>query len=334
MQRRRYLDFELSLAELDDQILQLKSLDSRGDLQISTEIRRLEEKSQEILKKIFSDLKAYQVVQLSRHPDRPNFQDYIQFMFEDFVEMSGDRAFRNDQSILGGLAQLDDQPVMIIGHNKGKSTSENMARNFGMPRPEGYRKALRLMELAERWKLPILTFVDTPGAYPGIDAEERGQAEAIARNIMKMSGLRVPIVTTVLGEGGSGGALALAVSDRLLMFEYSIYSVISPEGCAAIVWKDPAFTETAAEALSLTAQKIKVLGIADLIISEPLGGAHRDPFGAAQNLRDSLKQQLQQVQSLPVDKMLEERYERYRRLGFFQSQQNMKSNLKSEAATC
>jgi acetyl-CoA carboxylase carboxyl transferase subunit alpha len=228
------------------------------------------------------------------------------------------------------MAQLDDQPVMIIGHNKGKTTTENVARNFGMPKPEGYRKALRLMDLAQRWKLPILTFVDTPGAYPGIDAEERGQAEAIARNIMKMSGLRVPIVTTVLGEGGSGGALALAVSDRLLMFQYSIYSVISPEGCAAIVWKDSAFTETAAEALSLTADKIQRLGIADEVIQEPLGGAHRDPFSAAQKLRELLKKHLRQVQTLSPQEMLNQRYERYRRLGFFKNQQNPKS----EAASC
>lgn len=319
MERRRYLDFEQSLADLDEQISKLKSLDFKAELNLSAEIRRLEEKSKALLTQIFKDLKAYQIVQLSRHPDRPNLSDYIRVLCDEFHELHGDRAFRDDPSVVGGLARIEGKPLMIIGHHKGKNTQENMTRNFGMPRPEGYRKALRLMELAERWKLPLVTFIDTPGAYPGIDAEERGQAEAIAKNIFRMAGLKIPIISVVLGEGGSGGALALAVCDRLLMFQYSIYSVISPEGCAAITWKDGSFAAQAAEALKLTAPQILELGIADRIIEEPLGGAHRDSFQAAQNLKSALLEELDLVQKIPDSKRLDRRYERYRKMGSFQT---------------
>jgi len=316
--RRRYLEFEQSLADLDEQIQKFKDLKlNSGDkgVDISSDIRRLEEKSAEMLKNICAGLSSYQMVQLSRHPDRPNLLDYVNFVFDSFVELKGDRAFREDPAIVGGLADLDGQTVMVIGHQKGKNTQENVERNFGMPRPEGYRKALRLMKLAEAWSFPVLTFVDTPGAYPGLDAEERGQSEAIAHNIIEMAGLRVPILTVVIGEGGSGGALAIAVCDRLLMFEYGIYSVISPEGCAAIVWKDGSFTAQAAEALKLTARKIKEMGVADELIAEPLGGAHRNASEAAQNLKISLIKNLAELKNQTTEKLLDKRYAKYRALG-------------------
>lgn len=314
--RRRYLEFEKSLADLDEQISKLKSLKIQEDVDLSSDIRALEEKSKTLLQSICTELTSYQKVQLSRHPDRPNTLDYVTTIFDDFIEMHGDRAFREDPAIVGGLASLDGQTVMVVGHQKGRNTEENLKRNFGMPRPEGYRKALRLMKLAEQWNIPIVTFVDTPGAYPGLDAEERGQAEAIARNIMEMFGLRVPIVTVILGEGGSGGALAVAVCDRLLMLEYSIYSVISPEGCAAITWKNPEFMADAAEALNLTADHHKSLGTAEEIVKEALGGAHRDPFLTAKNLKEAVLRNLKELQSLSVEDLLEKRYGRFRKFGF------------------
>jgi len=315
VERRRYLDFELSLSELDTEIARLKGLKLQGNVDISSEIRKLEEKSQVMLKKICGGLTAYQKVQISRHSDRPSFSDYVNLVFDDFIELHGDRNFRDDLAIVGGLARLEGQSVMLIGHQKGRNTQENLKRNFGMPRPEGYRKALRLMRLAERWKLPLLTFVDTPGAYPGLDAEERGQAEAIAKNLMMMSGLRTPILTSIIGEGGSGGALAIAVCDHLLMLEYATYSVISPEGCAAITWKDPKFMAEAAEALKLTAQDVYRLKVADELVPESLGGAHRDRIYTAGKLKEALVENLNRLQKLEIDSLLHTRYQKLRALG-------------------
>jgi len=313
--RRRYLEFEKPLQDLDEQIAKLKELKLQGNVDISSEIRDLEEKALSLSQSISKGLNAYQKVQISRHPDRPNFLGYVKLIFDDFMELHGDRNFRDDPSIVGGLSQFNGQSVMLIGHQKGQNTQENMLRNFGMPRPEGYRKALRLMNLAERLRIPVLTFVDTPGAYPGLDAEERGQAEAIAKNIMVMSGLKVPILTTILGEGGSGGALAIAVCDRLMMMEYSTYSVISPEGCAAITWKDGKFAEQAAEALRLTASQVLDLGVADLLVPEAAGGAHRDRGFSAQNLKEAIEKNLPELMAKDVDQLLDERYEKFRRMG-------------------
>lgn len=318
-ERRRYLSFEQDLAELDEQIAKLKELKIHGDVDLTLEIRRLEQKSDALLKKVCEALTPYERVQISRHPDRPTMLDYVNFVFKDFFELKGDRNFREDAAIVGGLAELDGQSLIILGQQKGRNTQENVQRNFGMPRPEGYRKALRLMRLAERWKLPVISFVDTPGAYPGIDAEERGQAEAIAKNIMMMAGLKVPILTVILGEGGSGGALALAVCDRLLMFEYATYSVISPEGCAAITWKDASFTNRAAEALCLTAPDLIKFGIADELIAEPLGGAHRDPAKAGEYLKMAIEKNLKLFQEGTLEKTLELRYQRYRKIGRFEN---------------
>jgi len=315
--RRRYLEFEKNLASLDQEIERLKGLKLEGNVDISSEIRRLESKAQSLLSETCEALTPYQKVQISRHPDRPSFLDYVGMIFEDFIELRGDRKFRDDPAIVGGLARFEGESLMILGHQKGRNTQENVIRNFGMPRPEGYRKALRLMELAERWKLPIITFVDTPGAYPGLDAEERGQSEAIAQNILRMSSLKTQILTVILGEGGSGGALAIAVCDRLLMMKYSIYSVISPEGCAAITWKDGAYTEAAAEALKLTADDLFKAGLADHLVPEPLGGAHRDPIHAAQSLRKSIKESLASLAKKKGPKLCNERYERYRSIGKF-----------------
>lgn len=317
LRKRRYLEFERPLEALDQQIESLKSLKLQGQVNVVQEIHSLEEKSERLLKEIFASLSPYQVVQLARHPDRPTAMDYIGVVFDDFIELSGDRAFMDDKAILGGLAVLDHRAVMVIGHQKGRNTQENMQRNFGMPKPEGYRKALRLMKLAEQWGIPVVTLVDTPGAYPGIEAEERGQAEAIAKNIIEMTDLKVPILTFVMGEGGSGGALAIAVSDRLWMLEYTIYSVISPEGCAAITWKDGAFASKAAEALQLTAPEIMKAGVADGIVPEPLGGAHRDAVGTALKMKDVLVKELKKLEALSVDELLKQRYLRYRKLGRF-----------------
>lgn len=306
-----YLDFEQPIAELEGQIQGLQALaNSNSSLQLGDEIRRLEQKSLALTEEIFVNLSASQVTQLARHPKRPYTLDYIDHIFTDFHELHGDRSFRDDPAIVGGLARFQGEPVMVIGHQKGRDVRERARRNFGMPNPEGYRKALRLMEMAERFKLPIFTFIDTPGAYPGIEAEERGQSEAIARNLAVMSRLKVPIIATVIGEGGSGGALAIGVGDCLLMLQYSVYSVISPEGCAAILWKTPDKAGAAAEAMGLTAQRLDQLGFVDDLIPEPLGGAHRDMALMADTLRKSLMKQLKRLRSLDESTLCERRFER------------------------
>ncbi|WP_100655875.1 acetyl-CoA carboxylase carboxyl transferase subunit alpha [Alteromonas flava] len=313
-----FLDFEQPIAELEAKIkeLQLVNQDGEFDVSIEEEITRLQEKNVEQTKKIFSNLGAWQISQIARHPNRPYTHDYVKRLFSDFQELAGDRAYADDKAIVGGLAELDGQPVMIIGHQKGRDTKEKIRRNFGMPKPEGYRKALRLMKLAERFGLPIITFIDTPGAYPGVGAEERGQSEAIARNLKEMAELKVPVICTVIGEGGSGGALAIGVGDRVNMLQYSTYSVISPEGCASILWKSAEKAPIAAEAMGVSAQQIHELGLINTIIDEPLGGAHRDFDGAAANLKATIKQQLSQLLELSTDELLEQRYERLMSFGY------------------
>jgi len=310
-----YLDFEQPIAELEVRIDELRLVGSDNDLNIADEIAKLESKSGELTKGIFSNLSAWQVAQLARHPQRPYTLDYIKAVFDDFDELHGDRHYADDSALVGGIARLDDQPVMIIGHQKGRSVKEKVARNFGMPRPEGYRKACRLMELAERFNMPVLTFIDTPGAYPGIGAEERGQAEAIAYNLAVMSRLKTPIITTVIGEGGSGGALAIGVCDELMMLQYATYAVISPEGCASILWRTAARASDAAEAMGITAERLNKLGLADRVIAEPLGGAHRDISQMAETLKGQLKDALGKVQALSTEEMLERRYQRYMSYG-------------------
>ncbi|MDO6558357.1 acetyl-CoA carboxylase carboxyl transferase subunit alpha [Paraglaciecola chathamensis] len=313
-----FLDFEKPIADLEAKIEGLRLVNQGGefDISIEEEITKLREKSAEMSKKIFADLGAWQVSQLARHPMRPYTLDYIPRIFSEFDELAGDRAFADDKAIIGGLAMLDEQPIMVIGHQKGRDTKEKVKRNFGMPKPEGYRKALRLMEMAERFNLPIITFIDTPGAYPGVGAEERGQSEAIARNLKVMAGLKVPIICTVIGEGGSGGALAVGVGDRVNMMQYSTYSVISPEGCASILWKSAEKAPQAAEAMGVAAGQIKELGLINTIVEEPLGGAHRDHDIAAANLKATVKQQLAQLRSLSVDELLDQRYERLMSFGY------------------
>ena len=313
-----FLDFEKPIADLEAKIEELRLVNQGGefDISIEEEITKLREKSAEMSKKIFADLGAWQVSQLARHPMRPYTLDYIPRIFSEFDELAGDRAFADDKAIIGGLAMLDEQPIMVIGHQKGRDTKEKVKRNFGMPKPEGYRKALRLMEMAERFNLPIITFIDTPGAYPGVGAEERGQSEAIARNLKVMAGLKVPIICTVIGEGGSGGALAVGVGDRVNMMQYSTYSVISPEGCASILWKSAEKAPQAAEAMGVAAGQIKELGLINTIVEEPLGGAHRDHDIAAANLKATIKQQLAQLRSLSVDELLDQRYERLMSFGY------------------
>jgi acetyl-CoA carboxylase carboxyl transferase subunit alpha len=313
-----FLEFEKPIAELEAKIEELRLVNQGGefDLNIEEEITKLREKSAELSRKIFADLGAWQVSQIARHPMRPYTYDYIERICTEFDELAGDRAFADDKAIVCGLAKIDGQPVMIIGHQKGRDTKEKIKRNFGMPKPEGYRKALRLMEMAERFNLPILTFIDTPGAYPGVGAEERGQSEAIARNLKVMSGLKVPIICTVIGEGGSGGALAIGVGDRVNMLQYSTYSVISPEGCASILWKSAEKAPQAAEAMGVSAGQIKELGLINQIVSEPLGGAHRDYDSMAANLKATLKQQLAQLGSLSTDELLAQRYERLMSFGY------------------
>ena len=305
-----FLDFEQPIAELEAKIEELRLVGSGSKVNISDEIAKLQEKNLSLTESIFRNLTPWQISQLSRHPRRPYFLDYIRRLFTDFDELHGDRTFADDAAIVGGIARLDDSPVMVIGHQKGRSTKEKVRRNFGMPKPEGYRKALRLMEMAERFRLPILTFIDTPGAFPGIDAEERGQSEAIARNLMVMSKLKVPIIATVVGEGGAGGALAIGVCDHLQMLQYSTYSVISPEGCASILWRSADKAPEAAEAMGLTATRLHELGIVDEIIQEPLGGAHRDHDQAALRVRDSLAKALAKLRELPLDQLVDRRYER------------------------
>lgn len=313
-----FLDFEKPIADLEAKIEGLRQVNQGGefDISIEEEITKLREKSAEMSKKIFADLGAWQVSQLARHPMRPYTLDYLPRIFTDFNELAGDRAFADDKAILGGLAMLDEQPVMVIGHQKGRDTKEKIKRNFGMPKPEGYRKALRLMQTAERFNLPIITFIDTPGAYPGVGAEERGQSEAIAHNLKVMAGLKVPIICTVIGEGGSGGALAIGVGDRVNMLQYSTYSVISPEGCASILWKSAEKAALAAEAMGVAAGQIKELGLINSIVEEPLGGAHRDHDSAAANLKATLKQQLAQLQTLSLEDLLDQRYERLMSFGY------------------
>lgn len=312
-----FLDFEQPIAELQAQIDELKHV-SEGNhaVDLKDEIRRLEKKNEELTKKIFGDLGAWQVSQMARHPQRPYTFDYIEHIFTDFDELAGDRAYADDKAIVGGIARLDGEPVMVIGHQKGRETKEKIKRNFGMPRPEGYRKALRLMEMAERFKMPIITFIDTPGAYPGVGAEERGQSEAIARNLKVMAGLTVPVVCTVIGEGGSGGALAIGVGDRVNMLQYSTYSVISPEGCASILWKSADKASVAAEAMGITAQRLKELKLIDQVIDEPLGGAHRDVAKMAQNLKARIKQDLDALRPLDTEQLLEQRYQRLLGYGY------------------
>ena len=305
-----FLDFEQPIADLQAKIEELRLVGNDNALNISDEISRLQDKSSTLTETIFGNLSSWQISQLSRHPRRPYTLDYIEHIFTEFDELHGDRHFSDDAAIVGGVARLGDQPVMIIGHQKGREVREKVRRNFGMPRPEGYRKACRLMEMAERFKLPILTFIDTPGAYPGIDAEERNQSEAIAWNLRVMARLKTPIIATVIGEGGSGGALAIGVCDQLNMLQYSTYSVISPEGCASILWKTAEKAPDAAEAMGITAERLKGLGIVDKVIAEPLGGAHRDPAAAAESIRQELVAQLQSLHKLDTGKLLERRYER------------------------
>ena len=311
------LDFEKPIAELEAMLKELRHLSAEQDLNIGDEIARLEAKSKALTDSIFASLTPWQIAQIARHPLRPYTLEYVERLFTEFVELHGDRAFADDHAIVGGPARLDGRPVMVIGHQKGHDTKEKIYRNFGMPRPEGYRKALRLMKLAERFHLPVLTFIDTPGAYPGIGAEERGQSEAIARNLFEMSRLRTPVICTVVGEGGSGGALAVGVGDRVLMLQYSTYSVISPEGCAAILWKSADKAPEAAEAMGLTADRLLKLNLIDGIIPEPPGGAHRDLEWMAGTLRDALREQLQQLDILTVDELLEQRYRRLMAYGVF-----------------
>ena len=315
-----FLEFEQPIAELEAKIEELRYVGDDSEINITDEIRRLQDKSRSLTESIFKSLSPWQVSQLARHPQRPYLLDYIERIFDDFEELHGDRAYADDRAIIGGLARLDGRPVMVIGQQKGRDTKEKLERNFGMPRPEGYRKALRLMEMAERFRLPVLTFIDTPGAYPGIGAEERGQSEAIARNLFVMAELKTPIVCTVIGEGGSGGALAIGVGDRVLMLEYSTYSVISPEGCASILWKSAEKAADAAEAMGITAERLKELGLVDGIVKEPLGGAHRDIDSMARSLKNTLLETLDGVGGIPTDRLLEQRYERLSRFGNYQEQ--------------
>jgi acetyl-CoA carboxylase carboxyl transferase subunit alpha len=310
-----FLDFEQPIAELEAKIEELRHVGVTSDVSLTDEVARLHSKSVKLTESIFSSLTPWQISQLARHPQRPYTLEYIERIFTDFQELHGDRMFADDPAIVGGLGRLEGRPVMIIGQQKGRDTREKVHRNFGMPKPEGYRKAMRLMEMAERFKLPLLTFIDTPGAYPGVDAEKRGQSEAIARNLFVMSDLNVPIISTVIGEGGSGGALAIGVSDVLLMFQYSTYSVISPEGCSSILWKSADNAADAAEVMGLTADRLHELGLVDQVIEEPLGGAHRDVDLAADNLRKTLVAQLAKLDELPAADLLDKRMQRLRQYG-------------------
>ena len=315
--KRTFLDFEQPIAELENKIEELRYVQNESAVDISEEIDQLDKKSLRLTKDIYADLSPWQITKIARHPERPYTLDYVRECFTDFVEMHGDRHFADDQSIVGGLARFNGNACMVIGHQKGRDTKERTLRNFGMVRPEGYRKALRLMKTAEKFKLPVFTFVDTPGAFPGIDAEERGQSEAIGRNIYEMAQLEVPIIATIIGEGGSGGALAIAVADQELMLQYSIYSVISPEGCASILWKTSDKAQDAAEALGITAHRLKALGLVDKIVSEPVGGAHRDHRQMAAFLKRALGEAWRQVSDLKPKELLDRRYERLMSYGRF-----------------
>ncbi|HYG55346.1 MAG TPA: acetyl-CoA carboxylase carboxyltransferase subunit alpha [Burkholderiales bacterium] len=312
-----FLEFEQPIAELESRIEELRYAQDDSAVDISDEIQRLAKRSQTLTKDIYGKLTPWQVAQVARHPQRPYTLDYIQALFTHFEELHGDRAFADDAAIVGGLARFANEPCMVIGHQKGRDTKEKIARNFGMPKPEGYRKALRLMKTAEKFQLPVFTFIDTPGAYPGIDAEERGQSEAIGRNLFEMARLRTPIISTVIGEGGSGGALAIAVADTVLMLQYATYSVISPEGCASILWRSAEKAPEAAEALGVTATRLKTLGLIDRIVPEPLGGAHRDPQATAQALRKALAEALKTLSEKKPKELVEERLERLMSYGKF-----------------
>jgi acetyl-CoA carboxylase carboxyl transferase subunit alpha len=312
------LEFEKPIRDLENKIEELKQLANGGLVDFGEEIQKLERKARRLQIEIFSDLTPWQVVQLSRHSERPYFLDYVALLFTDFVELHGDRRFADDQSLVGGLARFDGEPVLVLGHQKGRSTKENMLRNFGMPCPEGYRKAMRLMQLADRFNLPVLTFIDTQGAYPGIGAEERGQAEAIAASLEAMAGLGVPVIATVIGEGGSGGALAIGVGNRILMLQHSIYSVISPESCSSILYRDPSKAEKMAESLKLTAADLKSFGVIDEVVPEAQGGAHRDPARTAENLGRVLRRHLGELRGLASEALVEDRYRRFRSMGVFE----------------
>ncbi|WP_447730783.1 acetyl-CoA carboxylase carboxyltransferase subunit alpha [Pseudoxanthomonas suwonensis] len=314
-----YLDFEQPIADLEAKIQELRNASTGPAVNVDAEVKALQDKLRIRTAQIFRDLTPWQVSQMSRHPQRPYTLDYVQIICDEFQELAGDRAFADDKAIVGGLARVDGRPVVVIGHQKGRDTREKVRRNFGMPKPEGYRKALRLMKLAERFGLPILTFIDTPGAWPGIDAEERGQSEAIARNLMEMAELKVPIVCTVIGEGGSGGALAIGVGDATIMLEYSTYSVISPEGCASILWKDAGKAKDAAEQLGLTARRLKELGLVDKVVREPTGGAHRNPRQMARRLKAVLINELDALEQLPVEQLVQRRYERLHGYGAYEA---------------
>jgi len=317
MSKRHFLEFEQPVAELETKIEELRYVQSESAVDISEEIDRLSKKSLQLTKDIYSSLSPWQVTLIARHPQRPYTLDYVNDIFTDFQELHGDRHFADDQSIVGGMARFNGQACMVIGHQKGRDTKERSLRNFGMSRPEGYRKALRLMKLAEKFGLPVFTFVDTPGAYPGIGAEERGQSEAIGRNIFEMAQLEVPIISTIIGEGGSGGALAISVADQILMLQYAIYSVISPEGCASILWKTAARASDAAEALGITAHRLKALGLVDKIVNEPVGGGHRDPKQMAAYLKRGLNDALRLVADLKPKELVQRRYERLQACGRF-----------------
>ena len=313
----KFLDFEQPIAELEAKIDELKFVGDDSEININEEVERLRRKSDSLTKGIFTGLTAWQVTQLARHPLRPYTLDYIASCFTDFQELHGDRMYADDQSLIGGLARLEGQPIVVIGHQKGRDTHERVRRNYGMARPEGYRKALRLMQLAEKFKLPIVTFIDTPGAYPGVGAEERGQSEAIARNLLVMAGLKTPIISIVIGEGGSGGALAIGVADRVLMLQYSVYSVISPEGCASILWKSAEKAEAAAEAMGVTSDRLSKLGLIDEVLQEPLGGAHRNPVAMSETIKNALLQALAELQGLPLATLVERRQQRLLAYGQF-----------------
>lgn len=315
---QNYLEFEQPIADLDEKIEALSSTDQDGGIDIQEEIRRLQEKSRKLTEQIYGSLTPWQVSQLARHPRRPYTLDYAQYIFTDFQELHGDRLFADDPAIVGGLARIEGRPIMLIGHQKGRDTKEKVRRNFGMPRPEGYRKAKRLFELAERFKLPIITLIDTPGAYPGVGAEERSQSEAIARNLSVMSELKTPIISVVIGEGGSGGALAIGVCDKLIMLQYSTYSVISPEGCASILWKSADKAPQAAEAMGITAERLSELGLVDSIVSEPLGGAHRDAEIMAAELKQKLLTTINELTGISIDNLLQNRYQRFNNYGKFE----------------
>ena len=317
MAKKSFLDFEQPIAELESKIEELRYVQTESAVDISDEIDQLSKKSQQLTKDIYSDLTPWQITKIARHPERPYTLDYLGEIFTDFIELHGDRHFADDQSIVGGLARFNGNACVVLGHQKGRDTKERAARNFGMSRPEGYRKALRLMKSAEKFKLPVFTFVDTPGAFPGIDAEERGQSEAIGRNIYEMAQLQVPIISTIIGEGGSGGALAISVADQVLMLQYSVYSVISPEGCASILWKTGDKAQEAAEAMGITAHRLKALGVIDKIVSEPVGGAHRDTKQMAAFLKRALGEAWRQVADLKPKELLDRRYERLQSYGRF-----------------